>query len=77
MANPSKGMISYFTSVSGRVLLKAYDGTGRLVETLVNAVQPAGIKTINWDTGDIANGVYFLRLEAQGETATRKMILVE
>jgi len=77
MANPSKGMISYATSVSGRVTLKAYDGTGRLVETLVNVVQPAGIKTINWDTSNIANGVYFLRLEAQGEIATRKMILVK
>lgn len=77
MANPSKGMISYATSVSGKVVLKAYDGTGRLVETLVNAVQPAGVKTINWDTSNIANGVYFLRLEVQGETATHKLILVK
>jgi len=77
MANPSKGMISFATSVSGRVTLKAYDATGRLVETLVNTVQPAGVKTFNWDTSNIANGVYFLRLDAQGETATRKMILVK
>jgi hypothetical protein len=75
--NPSQGMISYTTSSPGEVLLKAYDGAGRLVETLVNAVQPAGVKTINWDTSNIANGVYFLRLEAQGEIATRKMILVK
>ncbi len=47
MANPSKGMISYATSVSGRVTLKAYDATGRLVETLVNTVQPAGILIIS------------------------------
>jgi hypothetical protein len=77
MPNPSKGMISYATSVSGRVTLKAYDATGRLVETLVNTVQPAGVKTVNWDTGNIANGVYFLKLEAQGATATHKMILVK
>jgi hypothetical protein len=77
MANPSRGMISYTTPVSGRVVLKAYDGTGRLVETLVNAVQPAGTKIVNWDTNNIANGVYFLRLEAQGEVATHKMILVK
>jgi flagellar hook assembly protein FlgD len=70
-------MISYATSVSGRVTLKAYDATGRLVETLVNTVQPAGVKTVNWDTGNIANGVYFLKLEAQGATATHKMILVK
>ncbi len=77
MANPSKGMISYATSVSGRVTLKAYDATGRLVETLVNTVQPAGVKTVNWDTNNIADGVYFLKLDVQGETATHKMILVK
>ena len=77
MANPSKGMISYVTSVSGRIVLKAYDATGRLVETLVNTMQPAGAKTVNWDTNNIANGVYFLKLEVQGETATHKMILVK
>ena len=77
MANPSKGIIFYATSVSGRVVLKAYDATGRLVETLANAVQPAGIKTINWDTSNIANGVYFVRLEAENKVATHKMILVK
>ncbi|MGB3480196.1 MAG: T9SS type A sorting domain-containing protein, partial [bacterium] len=77
MANPSKGMISYVTSMSGRVVLKAYDASGRLVETLVNSVQPAGIKTLNWDTSNITNGVYFLKLDAQGETATHKMIIVK
>jgi len=77
MANPSKGMISYVTSTSGKVVLKAYDASGRLVGTLVNSVQPAGVKTVNWDTNNIANGVYFLRLDAQGETATHKMILVK
>ena len=77
MANPSKGMISYVTSMSGKVVLKAYDASGRLIETLINSVQPAGVKTVNWDTSNIANGVYFLRLDAQGETATHKMILVK
>jgi hypothetical protein len=75
--NPSQGMISYTTSSPGEVLLEAYDATGRLIATLVNKVQPAGVKTINWDTSNIANGVYFLRLEAQDEIATRKMILVK
>jgi hypothetical protein len=77
IANPSKGMISYATLLSGRVVLKAYDVCGRLIETLVNAVQPVGIKTINWDTSNIANGVYFLRLEAEGKEDTYKMILVK
>jgi hypothetical protein len=79
MANPMRGTsaISYTTIKAGKVALKVYDGAGRLVETLVNAAQPAGAKTVNWDVRNIPNGVYFLRLEAEGEVATQKMILVK
>lgn len=79
MANPMRGnsAISYTTTKAGKVSLKVYDGAGRLVETLVNATQPAGTKTVNWDARNIPNGVYFLRLEAEGENATQKMILVK
>lgn len=79
MANPTKNLnrITYTTTKAGQVSLKVYNNTGRLVETIVNAVQPVGVKTVSWDTSNITNGVYFLRLDAHGETATRKMILVK
>jgi flagellar hook assembly protein FlgD len=79
MANPvrDQAAISYVTSTQGRVTLKVYDGAGRLVETLVNSVMPAGAKTVNWDVRNISNGVYFLRLEAENNSATHKMILVK
>jgi hypothetical protein len=78
MRNPTRDpMISYATSMPGRVVLKVYDGAGRLIQTLVNSELPAGVKTVHWDTRAIANGVYFLRLEAENNSATQKMILVK
>ena len=78
MTNPTKGSaISYITTTQGNVSLKVYDGTGRLVETLVNSVQPAGVNTVNWDTRNIANGVYFFKLESVNQSATHKLILVK
>jgi hypothetical protein len=58
------------------VLLNIYDITGRLVETLVNEPQKAGIYNIDWKSKDIASGVYFYRLKTDNFTATQKMILL-
>ena len=85
MPNPVSGYtaIQYTTTKSGKASLKVYDGLGRLVRTLVDrSIEPAGSKTVYWNgkddaRRDVANGVYFLKLDAQGETATQKMILVK
>lgn len=79
LANPvtDHSVISYTIPVSGRVSLKVYDGTGRLVTTLVDEVQLTGVKTVHWNTQTVSNGVYFLRLEANGEVATHKLIIVQ
>jgi flagellar hook assembly protein FlgD len=54
---------------------------GRLVQTLVNTHQTAGEKSVYWDNKDLSNrtvsiGVYFLKLEANEQTAVHKLILV-
>lgn len=75
--------VSYTTTVQGKVSLRVYDCTGRLIRTLVNdnANLPAGVKSVYWDGRDetdrkISDGVYFLRLEAENKSATCKLILV-
>ncbi len=85
MPNPTRGYIpiSYTTTQSGKVSLKVYDQTGRLVRTLVNRpLEAAGTKTVYWDAKDdarrtAANGIYFVKLEAEEKTATHKLILVK
>ncbi len=78
MANPVRGRsaISYATTTAGKVSLKVYDSVGKLVETLVNSAEPAGVKTATWNIKNMPNGVYFVKLEAEGKTATQKLIVV-
>jgi hypothetical protein len=85
MKNPVKGYsaISYTTPTSGKVMLKVYDGSGRLIRTLVNRPkEPAGTKTVYWDGKDqnnrsVSEGIYFLRLDAEGKTASQKLVVVK
>jgi len=78
MANPvrNRSAIPYATTTAGKVSLKVYDSVGKLVETLVNSTEPAGVKTANWNIKNMPNGVYFLKLEAEGKAATQKLIVV-
>jgi hypothetical protein len=79
MVNPirNQAVISYTLTKPGMVSLKLYDRTGRLVETLVNNTQNAGDQTATWDARNVANGVYFLKLEAENQTAVQKLILIK
>ena len=82
--NPVKNRVSlsYTTPQTGNVSLKVYDGMGRLVKVLAQGVQPAGTKTVTWNFNDDAgrslmSGVYFVRLEANGQTVSQKLVLVK
>ncbi len=74
--------ISYSTTIPGKVTLKVYNHTGRLVRTLVNRpMEPAGNKTVYWDGKDqrgnaLSSGTYFFRLEAQGKVDVFKATLI-
>lgn len=79
LPNPVQGnlRIAYTLTQSGPVTLKVYDNIGRHIQTLVSTVQAAGFYTAYWDASSLANGVYFLKLDAHDNTATKKMILVK
>jgi flagellar hook assembly protein FlgD len=58
--------------------MDVFDITGRLIRTY-NVTSPAG--TVTWDgttaAGEpVASGTYFIRLEAGGEAATRRVVLL-
>ena len=66
----------------GKVSLKVYDLSGRLVRTLVSGRLDAGGHAVTWHGDDdrgarTASGTYFYRLEAAGEVLTRKMTLIK
>jgi len=85
MKNPVDGYsaITYTITKPGKVSVKVYDAAGRLVKTLVDrGHEPAGTKTVFWNAKDdnsrtAANGIYFLRLESETQTATQKMVLIK
>ncbi|MBT3497216.1 MAG: S8 family serine peptidase, partial [Candidatus Marinimicrobia bacterium] len=44
--------------------LHIYDINGRMVETLIDGIVESGIHEIQWNAGNQASGIYFVRLES-------------
>jgi hypothetical protein len=66
---------------SGKVTLDVYDLRGHKVRQLYNGVLEAGVRVLTWDGRDdsgrqTASGVYFLRMNASGQIATGRMVVV-
>jgi photosystem II stability/assembly factor-like uncharacterized protein len=57
--------IMYELPRASHVTLTVYDILGREVTTLVNAVEEPGYKSLEWNAGRIASGLYFYRLQAR------------
>lgn len=74
--NPST-TIDYNLSVSSLVSLKVYDVLGREVKTLVNERQDAGSHSVEFNADSLPSGVYFYRIQAGENTATRKLVLLK
>ncbi len=53
-----KYTIPLITSMS----LQVFDINGRLIETLVDGILPAGMQRVVWDAGGFGGGVYFVRM---------------
>jgi hypothetical protein len=69
--------ISYHLSARSHVLLKVTDILGREMVTLVNEQKAPGYYNIQWNTLQAPSGIYLCRLEAEGNVATRKMLLLK
>jgi hypothetical protein len=79
--NPST-KINFVLASPGAARLEIFDTAGRLVQTLVAGQLAAGSHEFAWmgDTaaGDQASsGLYYYRLTANGESATRKMLMLK
>ncbi len=69
--------IRYELSKSGRVKLSVFDLLGRETAVLVDGIMPAGSHTALFAGRNLASGVYFYRLDAEGKVAVRKMMLMK
>lgn len=68
--------INYALSEDCWVKLEIFNVLGQRVEILVDARQKAGYKTVRWNAGSLASGIYFYRLVAGDFVQTRKMVLL-
>ncbi len=64
-----------------RVTLSIYDVTGKRVRQLVDRIQGGGLYDERWDGRNdsgsaVSSGVFFYVLRADGQTITRKMVLL-
>ncbi|MEO8666845.1 MAG: T9SS type A sorting domain-containing protein [Ignavibacteria bacterium] len=74
--NP-KTVINYELKVSGHVDLKIYDSAGNEVATLLSGEENAGLHSVIFNGSDLASGIYYYRMNANGESGTRSMILLK
>ncbi len=73
--NPSS-TIQYSLPHACDVRLTIVDLEGREVARLVDGAMPSGTHRVVWNAGSAASGVYFARLQAAGNTAARKLVLI-
>jgi hypothetical protein len=69
--------INYALPKQGFVTLKIYDITGREVKVLVNEFKQAGYYTIDFNSTNLASGVYFYRIQSNDFIHTKRMVLVK
>lgn len=68
--------ITFDIPKSGTVHLQIYDSSGRLIKSLVDETLPSGRHLQVFDASELASGLYFYRLEFQGKSLARKMLLL-
>jgi len=68
--------ISYDLSKSGFVTLRIFDLLGKEISVLINEFKPAGKYSYYFDASTLASGVYFYRIDVNGFSDVRKMMLI-
>jgi hypothetical protein len=84
MPNPFAGSvrIAFDLPRGGDASLRIYDVSGRRVRTLIESRLPAQIRhDLTWDGTDqdgrpVSTGIYFVRLEADGKSFTRRAVVL-
>ena len=77
-----KTTIKYQLQSSGHVSLKLYTLNGALVETLLDADEPAGQGSVDWygknlRGSTVASGVYLIHIDGPGISKTQKIVVVK
>ncbi len=69
--------IRYDVPKETKVVLKIYDVLGAEVTTLINQNMRPGRYTAEWNAGNFASGVYIYRMDADGFSSSKKLMLLK
>ncbi len=69
--------IRYALPRATQVRLEIYNLLGQKVATLVDEYQRAGYRSVRWDAGGLASGVYLYRLQVADFTAVKKLVVIK
>jgi hypothetical protein len=77
--NPFNPATRIVYRVGGRefVSLRVFDLLGREVTMLVNEIQDAGFKSVEWNAAGMASGVYICRMKAGDFVQSKKLVLTK
>ncbi|HUN66476.1 MAG TPA: M1 family aminopeptidase [Bacteroidota bacterium] len=74
--NPST-LIRYALPADTRVSITIDNILGQVVARLVDEVETAGYKSVEWNAGELPSGTYFCRMQAGSFNSVRKLLLVK
>ncbi len=74
--NPTT-LIEYALPEAGDVRIDVFNIIGQRVQTLINRHQQPGYHTATFDGSRLSSGAYIYRIQFEGKTITRKMMLIK
>ncbi|HET9136070.1 MAG TPA: choice-of-anchor D domain-containing protein, partial [Candidatus Kapabacteria bacterium] len=69
--------VSYYLPKPSFVTLEVLDVTGKRIAVLTNGTEQVGMHTELFNADNLSNGLYILRLNANGITLTKQMLLAK
>ncbi|HQW04582.1 MAG: DUF1501 domain-containing protein [Flavobacteriales bacterium] len=65
-----------YTTLGGPTMIQVFDGTGHLLQTVLNREMAAGTYKVDVDLGEHAHGVYYARLQNGSNQQVRNLLKV-
>ncbi|MBU4486894.1 MAG: T9SS type A sorting domain-containing protein [Candidatus Delongbacteria bacterium] len=69
--------IKFSLAEDSKVNLSVYNTNGQLVKTLIDEKKEKGLHTVNFDASDLNSGMYFYKLDVNGNVQAKKMIMLK
>ena len=71
------GKVAFDVPRTSRVRIALYDVNGRVVDTIADSVYQPGRYSLGLDYGrDLASGIYFMSMQAEGFKGTHKVVVI-